>query len=125
MAGGSPTRNHPRPERGEVLCRDQLEHANRTACQITGLTEVIIVGSQAILGTYTDVDLPFYATRSLDIDVLPVADDEGEIARLADEIEGVAGELSSFAQLHAFGIDGVDLQTSALPDGWRGRLIKV
>jgi hypothetical protein len=34
--------------------RDQLEHAIRAACQIAGLTEVIIVGSQAILGTYTE-----------------------------------------------------------------------
>jgi hypothetical protein len=44
--------------------RDQLEHAIRAACQIAGLTEVIIVGSQAILGTYTEDELPFYATRS-------------------------------------------------------------
>jgi hypothetical protein len=41
--------------------RDQLEHAIRAACQIAGLTEVIIVGSQAILGTYTEDRLPFYA----------------------------------------------------------------
>lgn len=66
--------------------RDQLEHAIRTACQIAGLTEVIIVGSQAIPGTYTEDQLPFYATRSVEIDVLPIADDTGEIARLADEI---------------------------------------
>jgi hypothetical protein len=46
--------------------RDQLEHAIRTACQIAGLTEVIIVGSQAILGTYTEDQLPFYATRSVE-----------------------------------------------------------
>jgi uncharacterized nucleotidyltransferase DUF6036 len=105
--------------------RDQLEHAIRTACQITGLTEVVIVGSQAILGTYADDELPFYATRSVEIDVLPIADDDGEIARLADEIEGVAGEFSPFAQLHGFSIDGVNLQTSALPEGWRGRLVKV
>jgi hypothetical protein len=69
--------------------------------------------------------LPFYATRSLEIDVLPIADDDGEIVRLADVIEGVAGEFSPFAQLHAFSIDGVDLRTSALPDGWRDRLVKV
>ena len=49
--------------------RDQLEHAIRTACQISGLTEVIIVGLQAILGTYTEVQLPSYATRSAEIDV--------------------------------------------------------
>lgn len=105
--------------------RDQLEHAIRAACQITGLTEVIIVGSQAILGTYTDDQLPFYATRSVEVDVLPITDDTGEIARLADELEGAAGEFSPFEQLHGFSIDGVDLQTSALPDGWRDRLVKV
>lgn len=33
---------------------DQLEHAIRTACQIIGSDEVIIVGSQAILGTFDD-----------------------------------------------------------------------
>lgn len=107
------------------MWRDQLEHAIRTACQITGLPEVIIVGSQAILGTYTEEQLPFYATRSVEIDVLPITDNTGEIARLADEIEGAAGEFSPFEQLHGFSIDAVDLQTSALPDGWRDRLVKV
>jgi hypothetical protein len=32
--------------------RDQLEHAIRAACQIIQHSEVIVVGSQAILGTY-------------------------------------------------------------------------
>jgi hypothetical protein len=68
--------------------RDQLEHTIRTACQIAGLTEVIIVGPQAILGTFTEDELPFYATRSLAIDIVPIADDNGEITRLADVIEG-------------------------------------
>jgi hypothetical protein len=27
--------------------------------------------------------------------------------------------------LHGYSIDGVDLETSALPDGWRDRLVKV
>ncbi len=31
--------------------REQLEHAIRAACQIIGHSEVIIVGSQAILGS--------------------------------------------------------------------------
>lgn len=68
--------------------RDQLEHAIRAACQIAGLTEVVIVGSQAILGTYTEDQLPFYATRSVEVNVLPITDDTGEIARVADELEG-------------------------------------
>lgn len=105
--------------------RDQLEHAIRAACQIIGSTEVIIVGSQAILGTYTETELPFHATRSAEVDVLPIADDDHTTAHLADLIEGVAGEFSLFAQLHGFSIDGVDLDTSIVPDGWRSRLVRV
>jgi hypothetical protein len=105
--------------------RDQLEHAIRTACQIIGRPEVIVVGSQAILGTFREDELPGQATMSSEIDILPIADSNEETAQLADRIEGVAGELSPFEQLHGFSIDGVDLQTSALPEGWRDRLIKV
>lgn len=105
--------------------RDQLEHAIRTACQIIGRPEVIIVGSQAILGTYSEEALPDLATMSMEIDVLPIADTNEETARLADDIEGVAGELSPFEQMHGFNIDGVDLETSAVPEGWRDRLVKV
>jgi hypothetical protein len=105
--------------------RDQLEHAIRTACQIIGRPEVIVVGSQSILGTYREDQLPADATMSVEVDILPVAADNDETARLADLIEGVAGEFSPFEELHGFSIDGVDLQTSALPAGWRDRLVKV
>ncbi len=53
------------------------------------------------------------------VDILPIADSNDESARLADLIEGVAGELSPFDELHGFSIDGVDLDTAVLPDGWR------
>ncbi|PZS25962.1 MAG: hypothetical protein DLM59_19175 [Pseudonocardiales bacterium] len=105
--------------------RDQLEHAIRTACQILGVPEVIVVGSQSILGTYREEQLPPAATMSVEVDVLPIAESNEETARLADLIEGVAGEFSPFEQTHGFSIDGVDLGTSALPDGWRNRLVKV
>lgn len=105
--------------------RDQLEHAIRTACQIIGAPEVIVVGSQAILGTYREDELPRAATMSAEVDVLPIAVTNKETSRLADLIEGVAGELSPFEQLHGYSIDGVDLETSALPEGWRDRLVRV
>ncbi|KAA1420289.1 hypothetical protein F0U44_07700 [Nocardioides humilatus] len=105
--------------------RDQLEHAIRTACQIIQHPTVIVVGSQAILGTYDEQLLPAEATMSLEVDVLPIADDNAETARLADLIEGVAGEWSPFEQQHGFSIDGVDLATAILPTGWRDRLVKV
>lgn len=105
--------------------RDQLEHAIRTACQIIGHPAVMIVGSQSILGTFREDQLPPNATMSIEVDILPIADDNDETGRLADLIAGVAGEFSPFEQLHGFSIDGVDLQTSVLPDGWRDRLVKV
>lgn len=105
--------------------REQLEHAIRTACQIIEQPEVIVVGSQSILGTYDERQLPPAATMSIEVDILPLADTNEETARLADLIEGVAGEFSPFEQLHGFSIDGVDLTTSVLPEGWRHRLVKV
>jgi len=59
------------------------------------------------------------------VDILPIADTNAETARLADLIEGVAGEFASFEERHGFTIDGVDLDTAVLPKGWRDRLVKV
>jgi hypothetical protein len=53
--------------------RDQLEHAIRTACQIIDRTEVIVVGSQSILGTFQEDELPAEATMSVEVGVLPIA----------------------------------------------------
>lgn len=108
-----------------LIRRDQLEHAIRTACQILGHSEVIIVGSQSILGTYDECELPRAATLSREVDVLPVGRSGPEITALADRLAGVAGEFSRFEALHGFSIDGVDLETAILPQGWRDRLVRV
>ena len=84
--------------------RDQLEHAIRTACQIIEHDAVVIVGSPAILGSFTEGELPAEATMSTEIDVLPLGKDSRETARLADLIEGVAGEWSPFEEQHGFSI---------------------
>ena len=105
--------------------RDQLEHAIRTACQILQHPAVIVIGSQSILGSCREQDLPREATMSVEVDILPLADTNEETSRLADLIEGVAGEWSLFEEQHGFSIDGVDLDTAVLPEGWRDRLVKV
>lgn len=105
--------------------KDQLEHAIRTACQIINHAEVIVVGSQAILASIPEAALPEEATMSMEVDILPITEGDEETARLADLIEGVAGEFSPFEDLHGFSIDGVDLATATLPHGWRSRLVKV
>lgn len=80
--------------------RSQLEHAIRTSCQIIEAPAVIIVGSQAILGTYEECELPAAATMSMEVGVLPIARDPLEVVRLGDRIEGVAGEFSQFESTH-------------------------
>jgi hypothetical protein len=80
---------------------------------------------QAILGTSDEDALPLAATMSRECDILPIAESNEETARLADLIEGVAGEWSPFEEQHGFSIDGVDLTTIVLAEGWRTRLVRV
>jgi hypothetical protein len=105
--------------------RDQLEHAIRASCQIIGRDEVIVIGSQAILGTYDEKQLPADATMSLEVDILPISNDDVQTAQMADLLHGAAGEFSLFEDTHGFSIDGVDLKTATLPEGWLTRLVKV
>ena len=60
---------------------------------------------------------------SVEVDILLLVDDGAEAARLADLVEGVAGEWSPFEEQHGFSIDGVDQDTAVLPEGWRARLL--
>jgi hypothetical protein len=104
--------------------RDQLEHAIRASCQIIGQLEVIVVDLRPF-------SAPTRVRTSHGRNQFPwgrhpaITDDNNETMRLADLIFAVAGELSQFQQTHGFSIDGADLTTSALPEGWRTRLIKV
>jgi len=86
---------------------------------------VIVIGSQAILGTFDEGQLPAEATMSLEIDILPISDDEEETLKMSDLLEAVAGEFSRFEETHGFSIDGVDLGTAKLPEGWRERMSRV
>jgi hypothetical protein len=105
--------------------REQLEHGIRSACQILERHEVIVIGSQAILGTFEEARLPPEATMSLEVDILPISDNEDETAAMAELLAASAGEFSTFEETHGFSIDGVDLGTAILPDGWRERLTAV
>lgn len=105
--------------------RQQLYHAIRAACDIAGVDRVIVVGSQAILGSFDIDELPDVTHLSAEVDVMPDVDDVDLMVELSDRIEGVAGELSPFEELHGFALDGVDLTTSVLPLGWRDRLVVV
>ena len=108
--------------------QEQLWHAIRTACSILvadDIDHVIIIGSQSILGTYSEADLPRAATMSQEVDVLPPGSTAEDTERMADMLSGVAGEWSTFDETHGFHLDGVDDTTAILPQGWRDRLVRV
>jgi len=48
--------------------REQLEHLLRAAAQITEDPNIFVIGSQSILGTVPDDQLPCEATASIEVD---------------------------------------------------------
>jgi len=103
--------------------REQLEHAIRAATTIVQQSEIIVIGSQAILGSWDEDELPAEAVMSVEVDMCPLVDDDAE--SLATEIDAVAGEMSTFHETHGFYIQGVGRRTARLPLGWETRLVTV
>ena len=107
--------------------RTQLEHIIRAAGAITGVQDVIILGSQAILGQFPEIGDSAIENvnsqillRSMEADVLIPADESK-----ANLIDGAMGELSSFHHAHGYYAQGVDRTTALLPQGWETRLITI
>lgn len=105
--------------------RSELEHAIRAACTIIDRREVVVIGSQSVLGTWCEDDLPARATLSNEADIMAPDEDPAVVRHLADVLDGAAGEFSLFHQTHGYYIDGVDLGTAVLAVGWRERLVAV
>jgi len=108
--------------------RADLEHVLRAAATVAGVTDLVVLGSQAILGSYPEWDLPIEATMSIEADVaidveLAHLDREADETALADLIDGAMGEGSLFQQTHGYYAQGVETTTAVLADGWRDRLV--
>jgi hypothetical protein len=100
--------------------REHLAHLLRTASRIVEQRDLLVIGSQSVLGTWDETDLPDAAVLSMEADLAAFDDPDGQ---LADRISGAIGELSSFDQAFGYHADGVGVETAVLPDGWRGRLV--
>ena len=98
--------------------REQLAHIVRSAARITGDGDIVILGSQAILGTYDASSLPLEATMSVEADVAFRNDPD---AAKADQVDGAIGELSQFHATYGYYAQGVEISTAVLPDGWEER----
>lgn len=101
--------------------RDQLEHVIRASGDLLQEQEVIIVGSQAILGAVYE-GLPKEVTLSTEVDVMAVNDPTGEKAL---KINGALGELSRFDQSFGYYAEGVEDGLCRFPEGWRDRTVRV
>jgi hypothetical protein len=92
----------------------------RAASRIAGDRDVIVIGSQAILGTYPDAALPAEAIGSIEADVC-FFDDIDEVK--SDRVDGAIGELSSFHETFGVYAQGVSVATAVLGPGWRDRIV--
>jgi hypothetical protein len=100
------------------VTRDQLEHIIRAASTIAEDNEIVVLGSQAILGQFPDA--PAELRASNEADVYPL----NHPARW-NVIDGAIGELSPFHDTFGYYAQGVEEGTAVLPDGWRERLVAV
>jgi hypothetical protein len=100
--------------------KSEFDHAVRAAGSILGVSEVLVIGSQAVHGSVAG-ELPDEALRSVEVDVAAFDDPDGA---KADLIDGSIGEASMFHAAFGFYAQGVSETTAVLPEGWRDRLVR-
>ena len=98
--------------------RPQLEHVIRAAAAITGAADIVVIGSQALLGQFPDA--PADLLVSIEADVFTFRNPED-----ADLIDGSIGEGSPFHKTFGYYAHGVSEDTAILPTGWKDRLVAV
>jgi hypothetical protein len=98
--------------------RAELEHLIRAAAQVAQDDELVIVGSQAILGQFPNAPESMLVSREADI--YPRNQPER-----ADEIEGSLGDGSYFDSAFGYYAHAVGPETAKAPTGWEERLIPV
>ena len=98
--------------------RSELEHLIRAAGRIAGEREIVVIGSQAVLGQFPDAPNAF--RRSMEADLYPKNKPE-----LADKVDGAIGEGSRFHEEYGYYAQGVAPDTATLPRGWQRRLVRI
>ena len=98
--------------------RSELEHIIRASGEVAQDDEIVVIGSQSILGQFPNA--PTRLLASMEADVYPKHNPER-----ADRVDGAIGEGSSFHELHGYYAQGVGPETAVLPGGWQDRLVIV
>ena len=95
-----------------------FDHVIAAAAAVSGEDEIVVIGSQALLGTVPDP--PAAMLRSLEADVYPRA-----APAKAEEIDGALGDGSQFQSTFGYYAHGVGPETAKAPAGWEERLVRV
>jgi hypothetical protein len=98
--------------------RPDFEHVIAAAAEASGENEFIVIGSQAILGSFPDA--PEALLQSQEADLYPRHDVDK-----IDLVEGALGDGSQFARTFGYFAHGVGPETATLPKGWEKRLVEV
>lgn len=102
--------------------RVDLLHLIRAACDVLDVDEVVVLGSQAILASRPEDELPAYATRSREADIAAWVDPD---ETLSHRLAGVLGEDSAFDHAYGYFADGVSTATARLPLHWQQRAVRL
>ena len=98
--------------------KHQFDHVIGAAAEVTGEREIVVIGSQAILGSVSHP--PKSMLLSIEADVYPLRNPDKAI-----EIDGSLGDGSHFQDLYGYYAHGVGPETAVAPVGWRDRLVRV
>jgi hypothetical protein len=98
--------------------RAELEHVLRAAATVAEDNEIVVVGSQAILGQFPDAPGTLLASR--EADVYPRNHPER-----GDEIDGSLGDGSYFDATYGYYAHAVGPETATAPLGWEQRLVPI
>ena len=100
------------------MTRSELEHLIRAAGAIAQDSEIVVIGSQSILGQFPEA--PDSLLQSAEADLYPRHHPDR-----ADLIDGSIGEASHFHETFGYYAQGVGEETATLPTGWQSRLVRI
>ncbi|MBA2523544.1 MAG: hypothetical protein H0V25_09480 [Solirubrobacterales bacterium] len=98
--------------------RMQFDHVIRAAAGVVGEEDIVVIGSQSILGA--EPEAPEALLRSIEVDVYPKESPERAI-----EIDGALGDGSPFHETYGYYAHGVGPETAIAPAGWEERRVVV
>jgi hypothetical protein len=100
------------------LRKADFHHVIAAAADVSGETEFVVIGSQAILGCIDEP--PESMLRSMEADIYP----SGNPGK-ATEIDASLGDGSQFQSTYGYYAHGVGPETAKAPAGWVERLVRV